>query len=245
MTKTRILKHDFPVHGFLGGQLYGTFSWELSWGVLEGPKQETQPSWMLSCERFRRRSRECSRGRTGGLTRLPALCIARLGKQRYSQEFAFPSCRRSSGELFGSQRSLRDILMPRGKNWLPTVSRQFLTLNYPRPNCLLKCLPNCLSPTVEDIFSSFKSAPVVRVIARQLSGKNCLAAIFASRHQDASPGPLGLDSGFNPSFCNRRPGADLFRKFLGNLQVIIGHWKTFSAPNCFTSAPPKFRKAHT
>ena len=33
---------------------------------------------------------------------------------------------------------------------------------------------------------------MVRVIARQLSGKNCLAAIFASRHQDASPGPLGL-----------------------------------------------------
>ena len=32
----------------------------------------------------------------------------------------------------------------------------------------------------------------VRVIARQLSGKNCLAAIFASRHQDASPGPLGF-----------------------------------------------------
>ena len=29
------------------------------------------------------------------------------------------------------------------------------------------------------------------VIARQVSGKNCLAAIFASRHQDASPGPLG------------------------------------------------------
>ena len=30
---------------------------------------------------------------------------------------------------------------------LPTVSRQFLTRNYPHPNCLLKCLPNCLSPT--------------------------------------------------------------------------------------------------
>ena len=32
---------------------------------------------------------------------------------------------------------------------------------------------------------------MVRVIARQMSGKNCLAAIFASRHQDASLGPLG------------------------------------------------------
>ena len=106
-----------------------------------------------------------------------------------------------------AQRTLRDILMPRGKNWLPTVSRQFLTRNYPRPNCLLKCLPNYLSPTIEDIFSSFKIAPVVRVIARQLSGKNCLAAIFASRHQDASPGPLGGDK---KSFEERKDRGHLF-----------------------------------
>ena len=40
-------------------------------------------------------------------------------------------------------------LMSCGKNCLPTVSRQSLTRNYPRPNCLLKCLPHCLSPTRE------------------------------------------------------------------------------------------------
>ena len=45
-----------------------------------------------------------------------------------------------------SQRALRDILMPRGKNWLPIVSRQLLTRNYPHLNCLLKGLPNCLPP---------------------------------------------------------------------------------------------------
>ena len=59
-----------------------------------------------------------------------------------------------------SQRALRDILMSRGKNCLPIVSRQFLTRNYPRPNRLLKCLPNCLSPTQERaFFSSFKNYP--------------------------------------------------------------------------------------
>ena len=79
-----------------------------------------------------------------------------------------------------SQRALRGILMPCGKNWLPTVSRQFLTRNYPRSNCLLICLPNCLSPTKEDIFSSFKIAPAVRITARQLRDKNCLAANFVS-----------------------------------------------------------------
>ena len=81
--------------------------------------------------------------------------------------------------------------MSRGKNCLPTVSRQFLTRNYPRPNCLLKCLPNCLSPTREGFLSSFKINPAVRVIARQVRDKNCLAAIFAPRHQSVSSGPLG------------------------------------------------------
>ena len=78
--------------------------------------------------------------------------------------------------------------MSRGKNCLPTVSRQFLTRNYPRPNCLLKCLPNCLSPTREGFLSSFKINPAVRVIARQVRDKNCLAAIFAPRHQSVSSG---------------------------------------------------------
>ena len=83
------------------------------------------------------------------------------------------------------------ICKSRGKNCLPAVSRQFLTRNYPRPNCLLKCLPNCLSPTREGFLSSFKSNPAVRVIARQVRDKNCLAAIFAPRHQSVSSGPLG------------------------------------------------------
>ena len=72
-----------------------------------------------------------------------------------------------------------------------TVSRQFLTRNYPHPNCLLKCLPNCLPHKRRAFFLFFQNSPAVRAIARQLSGKNCLAAIFASRHQDASPAPLG------------------------------------------------------
>ena len=85
-----------------------------------------------------------------------------------------------------AQRALRDRLMSRGKNCLPTVSRQFLTRNYPRPNCFPKCLPNCLSPTREGFLSSFKINPAVRVIARQVRDRNCLAAIFAPRHQDVS-----------------------------------------------------------
>ena len=89
-------------------------------------------------------------------------------------------------------RALRGILMPRkAKIDSPVSHGNFLTRNYPHPNCLSKCLTNCLSPTREGNFSSFKIAPAVRVIARQLSGKNCLAAFFASRHEDASPGPLG------------------------------------------------------
>ena len=92
-----------------------------------------------------------------------------------------------------TQGALRDRLMSRSKNCLPTVSRQFLTRNYPRPNCLLKCLLNCLSPTREGFLSSFKINPAVRAIARQVRDKNCFGAIFAPRHQSVSSGPLNLE----------------------------------------------------
>ena len=48
-----------------------------------------------------------------------------------------------------------------------------------------------LSCTREGIFASCEMTPAVRVIARQLRDKNCLAAILVSRHQDVSSGPLG------------------------------------------------------
>ena len=96
-----------------------------------------------------------------------------------------------------SQRALRDRLMSRGKNCLPIVSRQFLTRNYPRPNCLLKCLPNCLSPTREGFLSSFKINPAVRVIARQVRDKNCLAAFFCP----ATSICLFWPTGFMTRFC--------------------------------------------
>ena len=107
-----------------------------------------------------------------------------------------------------SQRALRDRLMSRGKNCLPTVSRQFLTRNYPRPNCLLKCLPNCLSPTKGGFLSSFKITPAVRVLARQVRDKNCLAVIFAPRHQSVSSGTgfcLRTISATSVGFFRNRP----------------------------------------
>ena len=64
--------------------------------------------------------------------------------------------------------------LPRGPcngNCLPLVTRQFLTRNYPRPNCLLQCLPNCLSPHKRGLSSSFKILPAVRAIAQQLRQK--------------------------------------------------------------------------
>ena len=97
-----------------------------------------------------------------------------------------------SGSAFGSCENGSDGSGFRFRfgSW---ATLQFLTRNYPRPNCLLKCLPNCLSPTREGFLSSFKINPAVRVIARQVRDKNCLAAIFAPRHQSVSSGPLGTD----------------------------------------------------
>ena len=110
---------------------------------------------------------------------------------RYRPKGVFGKGVGNSKNASETQRALRDRLMSRGKNCLPTVSRQFLTCNYPRPNCLLKCLPNCL-PHKRGLFILFQNYPAVRVIARQVRDKNCLAAIFAPRHQSVSSGPLGM-----------------------------------------------------
>ena len=109
---------------------------------------------------------------------------------------------------------------------------------------------------MEDNFSSFKNAPVVRVIARQLSGKNCLAAIFASRHQYASPGPLGmptiLDVKFGREFFGwaqtlekqgrkiryQNSPSKFAEKFAGNLPKLRrAKIKNSSNPLCITSGP--------
>ena len=120
--------------------------------------------------------------------------------------------------------------MSRGKNCLPIVSRQFLTRNYPRLNRLLKCLPNCLSPTGEGIFSSFKITPAVRVIARQLRDKNSPGAIFALGHQDVSQGPLGtLQGGFyqDPNLSQLK-----FPRTLLPLWGLQAHHVTFLFGHC-------------
>ena len=122
-----------------------------------------------------------------------------------------------------AQRALRDRLMSRGKNCLPTVSRQFLTRNYPHANCLLKCLPNCLSPTREGFSSSLKINPAVRIIARQVRDKNCLAAIFAPRHQSVSSGPLGCQRmSVNTLLCDSLGLAEcLCQKLATHVQLFV------------------------
>ena len=81
---------------------------------------------------------------------------------------------------------------PEGPARHHNVSRQILSPHcletifdsqLPSPKLSPK-MPRKLSlPTQERIFPSFKTNPVVRVIARQLRDKNCLAAIFGPRHQ--------------------------------------------------------------
>ena len=48
----------------------------------------------------------------------------------------------------------------------PTVLQQVLTRSYPCANCLLKYLPNCLSPNREGFLSSFKLALAMMLTAR-------------------------------------------------------------------------------
>ena len=69
-----------------------------------------------------------------------------------------------------------------------------LNLQLPSPKWSLKMPPKLPLPRKRVFFLFFffqTPPPPVRVTARQLSSKNCLAAIFVSRHQDAPPGPHG------------------------------------------------------
>ena len=81
----------------------------------------------------------------------------------------------------------------------------------PSPELSLKMPPRLPLPHKRGHLSSFKIDPVVRVTARQLSSKNCLAAIFASRHQDASPGPLGLGAPISLRFNLTPPCSLVFQ----------------------------------
>ena len=134
------------------------------------------------------------------------------GKRKLFSRENYPS------EGKSAQFSLRGKILP--QKMFRVVSRQFLTRYYPRPNRLLKCLPNCLSPTGEGIFSSFKITPAVRVIARQLRDKNCPGAIFAPGHQDVSQGPLGTNSRSHALVCELQTGTIKPR------QIRTPSWKT-------------------
>ena len=80
--------------------------------------------------------------------------------------------------------------MSRGKNCLPTIFGSQL----PSPKLSPKMPPKLSPAHKRGHFSSPKITAAVRVIATQLRDKNCLAAIFAPRHQDVSSGPLGKKS---------------------------------------------------
>ena len=91
---------------------------------------------------------------------------------------------------------------PRGPPRHLDVSRQKLSPHcletifdsqLPSPKSSPKMPPKLSLPDKRGyFFASFKITPAVRVIARQLRDKHCLAAIFTPRHQYVSSGPLGV-----------------------------------------------------
>ena len=75
-------------------------------------------------------------------------------------------------------------------------------------------------PTREGFFSSFKIDPAVRAIA------SCLAAIFASRHQDVSPGALGNE---------------FLRHIFADIGTAVLFPLDFLRENCHAHKIPRFR----
>ena len=84
--------------------------------------------------------------------------------------------------LFPEGPARHHLDVSRGKNCLPHCLEAIFDSQLPsQPNCLLKCLPNCLSPTREGLLASFKINPAVRVTARQVRDKNCQTRQFLPR----------------------------------------------------------------
>ena len=96
-------------------------------------------------------------------------------------------------ELLYLEGPARHLNASRQKKLTPHCLAAILYLQKPSPNLSLKMPPKLLLPHKRGHFLPFQNCPLVRVIARQLSGKNCLAAVLALRHLDASPGPLGSE----------------------------------------------------
>ena len=91
----------------------------------------------------------------------------------------------------------------------PLSRGNFLTRDYPRPNCLLKCLPNCLSPTREGFFILFQNYPRGEGNCETSERQKLSRGIFfAPRHQSVSSGPLGTE-------CDQRRAFDLAYIVLG------------------------------
>ena len=130
----------------------------------------------------------------------------------------------------------------------PNCRGQFLTCNYPCPNCPPKIPPT--STTKEGIFASFEITPVVRAIARQLRDQNCLAAVLS---RDIKMSPLahwsGLTSqeGFWPDCLWKYQVQAPFRengfsKFLGGggggLKLAV-HQNSLRPKKIKSASPPK------
>ena len=62
----------------------------------------------------------------------------------------------------------------------------------PSPKLSLKMPPKLPLPHKRGHFFLFQNCPRGEGNCTAIERQNCLAAIFASRHQDASPGPLGI-----------------------------------------------------
>ena len=97
-------------------------------------------------------------------------------------------------------KSVIFLLPPEGPARHLDVSRQKLSPHcletvldsqLPSPKLSPKMSPKISRAHKRGFFSLFQNCPAVRVIARHLRGKTCLAAIIVPRHQDVPSGPLG------------------------------------------------------
>ena len=102
----------------------------------------------------------------------------------------FPKLPQRSAPLSGGSLTPSRHLDVSRRKLTPHCLATIFDSQLPSPKLSPKMPPKLSLAHKRGPFSSFKITPAVRVTARQLRDKNCLAAIFAPRHQGVSFGPL-------------------------------------------------------
>ena len=118
-----------------------------------------------------------------------------------------------------SQRALRDILMPRGKNWTPHCLAAIFDSRIPSPKLYLKMPPKLPLPHNRGHFFLFQNCPRGEGNCAAIEWKKLSRGNFCLAASRCLSGPSGLSSFVRRRICVTKIHANLV------FQACISFWR--------------------